>query len=233
MPITEGNPSTSFDPAIAGQTVSPYQQVLQKLAADPENSKETLAAMDEMIRSHGQVQANSVVEVVRQQNEIRRAIDILGDELDRVMEADEDLKRFRKPVELLVKSEFEANDGDPTHAENVKKLMAGTLGKPEIREMVKKHLNDLAGDTTTKKGLSGMKTEGNSQTAAAQTATGSVGTRKELNEPQRQVYDAKIAEWNLISAKDRQRLGLPLTDEEMHTKALASASSKFKEGLQE
>lgn len=233
MPIVEGNQaqSASFDPAVQGQAVSPYQQVLKKYEND--ENKETIQAIDEIIRTAAGVQGQQLTNEVNQRRAVERALDHLSDELDRIVEADEDLGKFRKAVELLVKSEFDTSDGNAEHVENAKKLFTGGFSKGDMRALVKKHYNEVAGEdrVTKKTGLSGMKTEGNSQAAAAAAAQPAVSARKDLNEAQRALYDAKIHEWLDKDPRDRERLGIPKTDEEIRTHVLTYAASKFKEGL--
>ncbi|HEY9792085.1 MAG TPA: hypothetical protein V6D22_16885 [Candidatus Obscuribacterales bacterium] len=233
MPIVEGNQaqSASFDPAVQGQAVSPYQQVLKKYEND--ENKETIQAIDDIIRAAGQERTTQIVNEVNQRRIVERALDHLGDELDRIIESDETLGKFRKPIELLVKSEFDTADGNTEHLENAKKLFAGTLGKPEIKAMVKKHLNELVGEDHANRntGLSGMKTEGTGQAAAQAAAQPAVTSRKGLNDPQRALYDAKLHEWLDKDPRDRERLGIPKTDDEIRQRCLEYAASKFKEGL--
>lgn len=212
---------TPAQPAQQQAGGSIYQQTLQKHLANPENNRDSVVAIHELIEA----KAHELVDTNAKAANLDRATQFLAREIGAVVEADEDLAKFGKAVELLVGSEFK---GDSTEsASRLEKLVKGELTQEDMKKLVRKHFNELAGAESKQStgALTGMKTEINGQNAANQKAGAVPKSDKDLNEAQREVYYSIKAEYERVGLKQ-----LGMTTEQVETEALTRASRKFKEG---
>lgn len=209
------------------QPVSQFQEAVKALAADSDDdSKENLSTLVKLFDAHrsdlSRAQQDEVAKVLMSER-VRQARQLLDAEINRVTEADEDLARYSKAVKKLVEDDF---DNSPEFENDRRKVLAGEADATSIRKLVNKYFTELAGGKKEPKGgVSGMKNDGNpSQSAAAQAAkaNGDIAF-KDLNEPQRNLYYAILAEKERVGLK---RLGQ--SKEEAEAEALKRASTKFR-----
>lgn len=208
---------------VAPQAPQPsiYQQVLQKHLTDPENHQASVRVIDEMLEA----KTKEVLAGTQQSTNFQTALERLQEEIARAVEADEDLGKFAKAVELLTQAEFRGDTNESLA--RLQKVAQGQFSREDMRKLVNKHFNGLTGAEAKqqKAALTGMKTEVNSQAAAKQDTAAVPTSVKELNEAQREVYYAIVAEKERVGLKQ-----LGLTKEQVEADALKRASAKFKEG---
>jgi hypothetical protein len=204
--------------------ISQFQEAIKAIRANPEtdaSSVDTLLALFEanradLSRAQQETIGNAIVA-----ERLRHARQVLNAEIARAVEGDEGLGRFAEAVEALVVKEF---DYHPDLQVERDKVMRGELDVKAVRALVNKHLNALAGTKPKQGGLSGMaSTVISPQAAAAAQAQGSNVQFKDLNENQRELYYAIIAEHDRVGEKKHG-----MKPEDVKATALRRASARFR-----
>ena len=217
----------SMRPLLAPQQAAPnpvsaFQEAVNKIRANEGSDPESINVLTGLFEAHkadmSQAQEKKIGEIILGER-ARQARNMLDAEISRAVESNEKLGKFAPAVKVLAAQEF---DNAPEMQVARDKALRGELDASDVRKIVNKHFNTLAGDSAKPAGLSGMTSENVAAGTSKASGDGNV-TFKDLNDNQRELYYSIKAEYDRVGQK---RHGLK--PEEVESNALQRAAKRFR-----